>query len=224
MSNRTRLDIQRRTVAAATTLGFALLLGVTGCAQVPGIYVYESADAAAQADAPFDAVDFVNGIWDAQVLPTAQERATDAATLLPAIAADPNAAGEQYGRRAGTGAPYAFLVTGTGTVTEVNTTQPTGPVTVQLDGGQQVYLATGPVIAGTALRDSLDFIDFSQFTNQLDYADVATQLNERVKRDVVGPLDKANLAGKQVTFTGAFSQLAPGAPALIVATEVQVAG
>lgn len=223
MSNRTRLDIQRRTVAAATTLGLALLLGATGCAQVPGVYVYESADVAAQADAPFDAVTFVDGIWDAQVLPTAQERATDAATLLPAIAADPNAAGEQYGRRAGTGAPYAFLVSGTGTVTEVNTTQPTGPVTVQV-GDQQVYLATGPVIAGTALRDSLDFIDFSQFTNQLDYADVATQLNERVKRDVVGPLDKATLVGKEVTFTGAFSQLAPGAPALIVATEVQVAG
>jgi predicted lipoprotein len=223
MSNRTRLDIQRRTVAAASTMGLALLLAVAGCAQVPGIYVYESAADAAQADAPFDAVAFVNGIWDTQVLPTAQERATDAATLLPAIAADPNAAGEQYGRRAGTGAPYAFLVKGTGTVTAVDTAKPTGPVTVAVEG-QELYLATGPVIAGTALRDSLDFIDFSQFTNQLDYADVATQLNERVKRDVVGPLDKATLVGRQVTFTGAFSQLAPGAPPLIVPTEVQVAG
>jgi predicted lipoprotein len=224
MANRLRLGIQQRTAAAAaSTLGLALLLGAVGCAEVPGIYVYEPAGASARSAAPFDAVSYVDGIWDSQVLPTAQDRATAASVLFPAIAADPNAAGEQYGRRAGTGAPFAFLVTGTGQVTAVDVGKPTGPVTVQVDD-QAVTIATGPVIAGTALRDSLDFIDFSQFTNQLDYADVATQLNERVKRDVIGNVDKAELVGKQVTFTGAFSQLAPGAPVMIVPTELQVVG
>ena len=46
-----------------------------------------------------------------------------------------------------------------------------------LDSG--VTVLTGPVIRGTALRDALPFIQFSQFTNQLEYARVSNALNDR---------------------------------------------
>jgi predicted lipoprotein len=205
---------------AMVVLGLALI----GCAKVPGIYVYESAAAGQQASGEFDAVSYVDGIWASQVLPTVQDKAVDAATLLPAVKADPAGAGAQYGRQAGTGSPYAYLIKGTGTVTAVDTSKPSGPVTVAVDtpqGTQEITLVTGPVIAGTALRDAVG-IDFSTFTNQLDYADVATQLNEHVKREVIAPLNRDTLTGKKITFAGAFAALSP-TTVNVIPTSIEVA-
>jgi predicted lipoprotein len=221
MPNQRRLNIQSRAArvgAVMVVLGLALV----GCARVPGIYVYESAGQ--QASGKFDAVAYVNGIWASQVLPTVQDKAVDAATLLPAIKANPAAAGTKYGRQAGTGSPYAFLIKGTGTVKAVDTGKPQGPVTVAVDtpqGPQDITLITGPVIAGSALRDAVG-VDFSQFTNQLDYADVATQLNDRVKREVIAPLNRDTLTGKKVTFAGAFAALTP-TTVNVIPTSVQIA-
>jgi len=214
----------RRTVASVAVIA-ALSLTLGACTGVPGVFEYESSSARASggAAAAFDAPGYVAKIWESKVLPTVSGKAVDATTLLDAIAADPTAAAAQYGTTSGTGAAPAFLVKGEGTVTAVDTTAPTGPVTVTLTtGGRTVALVTGPVIAGTALRDAVGFIDFSQFTNQIDYADVGTELNNRVKTDVVGKLDKASLTGKTVSFEGAFSLLTPSAIS-VVPTKVQVA-
>ena len=202
------------------------LAAVTACSRVPGIYTYESKSAAAAPGAAaFNAKTYVDSIWSSRVVPTVHSKAVDARTLLTAIQADQAAAGKRYGRQAGTGSPYSFLVKGTGKVTKVDTSVPTGPVTVALSGGAvrgtAAFLATGPVIAGTSLRDAVGFIDFSQFTNQLDFAAVATQLNNRVKTDVLAKIDRASLVGKQVSFEGAFSLLDP-ANILIVPTSLTV--
>jgi predicted lipoprotein len=222
MPNQCRLNIQSDAVRAGLMI-VALVLALVGCARVPGIYVYESAAAGQQASDKFDAVAYVNRIWTSQVLPTVQDKAVDAATLLPAIKANPADAGAKYGKQAGTGSPYTFLIKGTGTVKAVDTGKPAGPVTVTVDtpqGPQDITVVTGPVIAGTALRDAVG-IDFSQFTNQLDYADVATQLNDRVKREVIAPLNRDALTGKKITFAGAFAALTP-TTYNVVPTSVQV--
>ena len=80
------------------------------------------------------------------------------------------------------------------------------------------------MIAGTALRDAVGFINFSDFNNQLDYADVATRLNDRVRTDVLAqlPEDRKALEGVKVTFSGAFSALIPGT-AMIVPVTLEVA-
>ena len=41
---------------------------------------------------------------------------------------------------------------------------------------------SGPVLKGTALRDSLEFVKFGDFVNQVAFAEVATALNERARR------------------------------------------
>ncbi len=167
----------------------------------------------------------MDGIWESKVLPTVQEQATDAATLVPAVADDPEAAGEQYGHRAGVGSPFSYLVKGSGTVTEVDADSPTAPLTVRLDGSDtEVSISTGEVIAGTALRDGLGFVSFNEFSNQLDYADVATELNQRVRADVLDtlPADRKELEGAKVSFSGAFSALVPGT-VLIVPVTLEVA-
>ncbi len=210
----------RGALAAAAVLG---LLGA--CSQVPGIYTIESKSDAQAGSQAFDPVSYVDEAWDAKVLPTVQEQATDASTLLPAIADDPEAAGEQYGHRSGVGSPFSFLIQGSGTVTEVNAEAATAPLTVKLDGSdEEVSIGTGDVIAGTALRDGLGFISFSEFSNQLDYADVATELNNRVRTDVLAqlPEDRKELQGSEVTFSGAFSALVPGT-VMIVPVTLEVA-
>jgi predicted lipoprotein len=223
MPNQWRLNIQSCVLRVGLAT-IALSMALAGCARVPGIYVYESPGQGQQASGKFDAVAYVDGIWASQVLPTVRDKAVDAATLLPAVKADLPGAGAKYGRRAGTGSPYAFLIKGTGVVKAVDTGKPAGPVTVTVDtpqGPQDITLITGPVIAGTALRDAVG-VDFSQFTNQLDYADVATQLNEHVKRDVIAPLNRDTLTGKKITFAGAFAALSP-TTLNVVPTSVEVA-
>jgi predicted lipoprotein len=226
MGKRGCIFIQRQRIA---TLLLTLTVGgaaLAGCAHVPGVYTYEGKSKVAEgAAAGFDAGKYVDGIWQPKVVPTVHQNAVDVDTRRAASAADPAAAAAKYGKTSGVGSPPAFLVKGNGKVTKVDTESPTGPVTVALPKAPkagEVNIVTGPVIAGTALRDAVGFISFGQFPNQIDYADVATKLNERVKSDVVGKLDRKSLTGKQVTFEGAFALLSPGAIS-IVPTSLQVA-
>jgi len=202
----------------------------SACSHVPGVYTYvppgEATASGAAGSQAFDAKQYVDGIWKDKVLSTVDQQAVDATTLLPALTSDQEAASKQYGSQAGTGSPYAFLVRGTGTVTKVDEDSPTHPVTVQVDGlkgdGSTVQVVTGPVIAGTALRDAVKFIKFSDFTNQLDYADAGTQLNDKVKTEVLAKVDPKSLVGSKVDFAGAFSLVAPGV-VVVVPTELTAA-
>jgi predicted lipoprotein len=210
----------------AALLGLAALVSISACARVPGVYVYErSGSKAGGSSAAFDPKAYVDGIWSSKIVPTVHEKAIDVTTIAAAIAKDPDAAGKKYGHQAGTGSPYAYLAKGSGTVTKVDTSAPTGPVTVRVPApagkDATVTVITGPVIAGTALRDGVGFISFGDFTNQIAYADVANQINAKVKADVTSKLDVKSLTGKKVTFYGAFSGLIPG-QILLVPTELQV--
>jgi predicted lipoprotein len=204
-----------------------LATSFTACSRVPGVYTYEGPSKVAQAAAGFNAKKYVDSIWSAKVMPTVHRKAVDIETLLAALAANPSAAAKKYGTTSGVGSPPAFLVKGTGTVAKVDTSSPTGPITVALPHPKpapgRVTLLTGPVLAGTAIRDAVGFISFGQFPNQIDYANVATQLNNRVKTDVVAKVDRASLKGKRVAFEGAFTLLVPSAIS-IVPTSLQVAG
>ncbi|NTW41180.1 MAG: DUF2291 domain-containing protein, partial [Cellulomonadaceae bacterium] len=80
------------------------------------------------------------------------------------------------------------------------------PVTIEgMPAGVEVMLQIGPAINGTALRDATGLIGFDDFLNQIEYADASTELNNRVKADVLAGFDAAAAAGKTVTFTGAFA-------------------
>jgi predicted lipoprotein len=206
-----------------------LLVGALGsaCAKVPGVYVYEKrGQAAAGKQGAADPKTYVADNWASKIVPTVHDKAVDVTTVAAAISKDPDAAGKQYGHQAGTGSPYAYMVKGSGTVTDVDTSVPTGPMTVEVPqaGGKPLKLtvATGPVIAGTAIRDAVGFISFGDFVNQIDYADVANQINARVKTDVIGKVDLAGIKGKKVDFYGAFSELTPGL-IFLVPTELTVA-
>ena len=180
---------------------------LAGCS-VPGLWTYQANGQSAGSSGASDATQYVDGIWSSKVLPTVGQKAVDAAVLLPAIKKDPAAAAQKYGVAASaTGGSPTFLVKGSGKVTKVDPADPTGPVTVSV-GGQDVQIATGPVIIGTALRDAVG-INFGDFTNQIDYQNVGTQLNNRVKKDVIAPVKDKIAVGKTLDFDGVFSLLSP---------------
>lgn len=207
----------------------AVLLAATltaACSKVPGVYVYEKDGQASAAKAgAADPKTFVADNWSSKIVPTVHDKAADVTTVVAAIAKDPDAAGKQYGHQSGTGSPFAYMVKGSGTVTDLDTSVPTGPMTVEVPqaGGKplKVTIATGPVIAGTAIRDAVGFISFGDFTNQIDYANVANQINAKAKTDVLAKVDLTSVKGKKVDFYGAFSALSPGV-IFLVPTELTV--
>jgi predicted lipoprotein len=205
----------------AALASVVLLTG--GCAKVPGIYVVEKpgSNAAAPGGA-FNANSYAAGVWSTKVVPTVLARSTDATTLLAAIKADPDTAGKKYGVQSGVGSPYSMMIKGTGRILAVAESTGAGQLQVDLDppdGRPDLSIAIGPVFLGTALRDAVGFISFSQFTNQVDYADAATALNSQVRQKVVATLDTAAATGRSVTFAGAFQLLDPNN---IVVTPVQL--
>jgi predicted lipoprotein len=151
----------------------------------------------------FDAATHVDGLWSEDV-PVALDQAVDLRDLLPAFAADPARARETWGRREGSG-PFHVIVRGTGRVTGVDTSSRTGIAEVDVEvpsGTAATHLQVGPVLRGTSIRDALPTVSFDQFVNQIQFADVANELNARAEREVLGDLEREALAGKTVRFVG----------------------
>lgn len=172
---------------------------------VLGTRVVPSDDPLAQGNVEFDPTTF--GVEN---FPAVQEgvidRAVDAATLADAIAADPDAAAEEYAVDSSGGPVYSVAFTGV-----VGEGQ-SGIYEVQVDGVPDdllIRVQTGPAINGTELRDATGDIQFGQFKNQIDYQNAAAALNEELKVQVLADVDTASLTGKTIEVTGAFTLVNP---------------
>ncbi len=155
----------------------------------------------------FDKVAYVDKIWDSRVLPTAKSDAVAFDTLYTALKLNQEEASQKYGHMVG--GPYNFLTKFDATIIAVNTTSRAGTLNVETEaGGQQVPLIVqiGPVIRGTAIRDGVGFIIFNEFVNQLQFADVADELNTRAYNMSLKDITfDDSLVGKTVSVTGAFT-------------------
>jgi predicted lipoprotein len=199
-------------VVAVALLAAIALTTTTVSASDPGA-------AAAAGGSTFDAVEYAQEHYDSEVVPTIQENAVEITELLPQIIEDPDAAGEQYGHRAGVSSPYAYAVSGEGVAGKVDGTL----LPLQIEGlpdDVQVMLQIGPAINGTALRDATGLVDFNDFLNQIEYANAATELNNKVKSDVLADFDAAGAEGKTVRFVGAFAY--GSNPAVLQVTPVEL--
>ncbi|HZZ03934.1 DUF2291 domain-containing protein [Paraburkholderia sp.] len=162
----------------------------------------------AYASAGYDPNAMVASMWSTKVLPDVEKRATDIKVLLDAIKADPDAAGKKYGYRGkDDGAPWNFPTKVHGTIVSVDTDSSQGTVGVDTtgDGKADVIVDIGPTVLGTTLRDSLDFVSFADFRNQIEYARFGTALNAYAVAHVMETLPRNKLNGQTITVTGAFS-------------------
>ncbi|MEO9528562.1 DUF2291 domain-containing protein [Roseibium sp.] len=169
----------------------------------------------------------VADIWAKQVLPHLQQTATDMAVLGDAIAADLDTAGEAHGYRPSSeGSPWNFAVRVQGTILAAKTDSraATADVDVTADGKADVILQLGPVIRGTALRDILPFVDFSSFTDQIEFAQLYRSLNTRAYESALKDLPRDALVGKTIDVIGAFTVRGGGPPYLITPVSTKMGG
>jgi predicted lipoprotein len=162
-----------------------------------------------QFDQNFDPNSYADKNWSSKVVPTIVDKSVDIGTVLKALEQDSDAAQKQYAVQSSDGL-YNFMVMGTGKVIATNTSSRNATLSIELPASAglkkqpTILVQVGPVMLGTAIRDSVGFINYNQITNQVQYAQVADALNAHAAADLKS-LDAAKLQGKTVTFYGAFT-------------------
>ena len=166
----------------------------------------------------FDPVKYVDGIWADKIVPTITSKAVDLPTILNAI--HPNSTGyaakdeliplaKQYGLIT-VGEAHIYSVKFQGKVLSIDAKTRSGTMELQPDGYSGpikvlVYVGSSIPSDNSSIRDGVGFINFGDFKEQTQYGKVASEINNRVVAEVIGPLDKANLEGKTVSVTGVFT-------------------
>jgi predicted lipoprotein len=197
-------------------VGAILLLALVLAMALSTKYVSASAPVPG-AQAEFDAAAYGEENYASTVKPAIEEDPVDLTTLVPLLAEDAEAAGEQYGQREGT-SPYTYSVTLSGTAGRPSSGLM--PVTVPgVPKSTRIAVQVGPAVNGTALRDATGLVSFNDFVNQVEYADAATALNTEMKTDLLEDLDPESLVGQEVTVVGA---TAPLNPEVITVTPVSI--
>ncbi|MDK4739908.1 DUF2291 domain-containing protein (plasmid) [Rhizobium sp. CB3171] len=141
-----------------------------------------------------------------KVVANVEQRAVGAVDLANAIAADKKAAGDKYGVATSTGPVMPVSLTGVFGARKANYNE------IKVDGLPDdvvVRVQTGPAVNGTDLRDATGTIEFGQFTNQIEYQDAGSAINNEMKKNVLAGLDVDNLSGKTASVVGVFKLINP---------------
>jgi predicted lipoprotein len=214
---RDRGDSVRRAGLALALV--ALLPVVSACKVIP-----ITADRAARERqaGSFDATRYVDAVWDAQAAPYWDKQARPLGQLTKSIDLNLDAAGAADGRKAGDGSPWTFVTHGEGQVVAVKTQARAGAVTIDVSG-EPVDVLIGPVVSGSALRDSLPFVTFNDFSNQIAFAEVGGALTKRALRQA-RPAAEGLKPGDRVRFQGVFQLGKAGDPVIVTPVRLERVG
>jgi len=168
--------------------------------------------------------ELVETSFDAKLVPALQEKAVDLVVLREAVKGSLDKAGEAHGTRVGgAGGGWNFAVKGTGTIVDENRASKAATADIDLDGDGKAdaTLQLGPVIKGSALRDTTALYDFSTFRDQIEYAKLGRALNDKAVSKL--PAADTALKGKRVNFLGASVIRSAGEKPLIMPVSIEVA-
>jgi len=169
----------------------------------------------------------VADIWDTKVVPYLEERAGPFEDVAALAAGDPDAAGAKYGHKEKQGnAPWTFAARIDGTIVAAETKSRAAYVDVDVDGDGKadVRVSIGPAIRGTAIRDSLDFVNFNEFKNQIEWAQYGKSFNTHVNGALLEKLPREGLAGRSIKATGAYPLPAGGQLPQFVPATITIGG
>ena len=141
-----------------------------------------------------------------QIKQAIEARAVEAATLQQAIAANKNEAVSKYGVAGGSGPVFSVKFVG---VAGERMASGLYEVKVADVPDVKIRVQTGPAINGTELRDATGTVAFGQFTNQIEYQNAGSALNNEMKKVVLAAVDTTALTGKTVSVVGAFRLINP---------------
>lgn len=173
----------------------------------------------------FNAGDSVAAIWDSQALPNLEKKAVDINQFLTESKGDLKSLADKYGRYSmGKQGELSYTVKGTAVVKSVNTEKKAGYMVVELKdytGPEKINIQIGTVYKGSAVRDSLDFIKFEDYTNQVDYAAISQSIHDVIQKSIIDKIDLKSIVGKEIEFTGCFT-VSSNTELLITPVEMRV--
>jgi predicted lipoprotein len=161
------------------------------------------------ADNSFDASKFIETEWDGKIVPTVESKSAEMTEVIKEMSNNLDDAGKKYGLRSGEqGNSWNFLVKGKGKILNVNKESRNGYIEVDLlpcDEKADIRIQVGPVIKGTSVRDSMEFIKFDDYKNQMVFAEISSAINKWINEQIVSKMDFTTAKGKEVEFAGAFT-------------------
>ncbi|WP_407399944.1 DUF2291 domain-containing protein [Anaerovibrio sp.] len=195
----------KKRISLILMICLVMVFSLTGCVKVVQIGHEDEVTG----NKAFNAAESVEAIWESQAVPELKEKAVELPKLLTEANGTLKSVASKYGKYSmGDSGELSFVVKGKGQVTEVNTEKKAGYMVVQLDGydgPMVVKLQIGSVFKGAAIRDSLSFIKYEDYTNQVDWAKISQSIHDVVAKDVIAPAKVTELKGKTIEFTGAFT-------------------
>ncbi len=203
--------MKKRPLRALTMLAFTITTLLGGCKLVKNSDIENASKKSSDssfANHSFDPASMVKQLWTPKILPYINKKAIDFTVLLPAIQKDADVAGKQYGyHEKGEDAAWNFVTIIEGPILETapDGVAPALRIDTNGDGKADVEIQIGPIFTGTSLRDSLDFISFTRFDNQIDFAKFASALNDHVYATVLSNKITGDTKGRQVKVTGTFT-------------------
>jgi predicted lipoprotein len=171
-----------------------------------------------------DPKQYANDIWESMVIPRVETMAVDFNVLAGALAADEARASGEFGYRLSDRNSYNFAAKGTVKFLSIDTSSGSGSASLDVhpfDGQEDCRLRIGPVLQGYALRDIQNDISPTSFVNQVDWARLATELNNKVKETVLADIDFSGMTGKEADLLGVFAW--EGRDSVITLTPVRLA-
>jgi len=181
--------------------------------------------AAEAAKTAFDPAAKVDAVWQSQAVPFLQGRAADIREVVDLAASRPDEAGQKYGNpRKQASAPWTYAVKFTGKVVAADTQSRAATLDVDTDGDGKANakVQIGPAIRGTALRDALEFVNFNEFKNQIEWAQFGKAFNEKIAADFLAKVPRDGLTGRTISVVGAFPLPASGQLPLITPSALNL--
>jgi predicted lipoprotein len=170
-----------------------------------------------------DPKQYASDIWESMVIPRIESMAVDFEKLLAGLESDETGTSGEAGYRLSDKNYYNFAVKGTVKLLSIDTSSASGSASLDIspfDGKEDCRLRIGPVLQGYALRDIQSGISPNSFVNQVDWARLATELNNKVKETVFAAIDFSNMAGKEAELLGVFTYEGKGAGIAITPVRI----
>lgn len=210
-------------VVTAAAISLAIVLALPGCKIIKTPTAEEAAKAASGG---FNPDRQVAEVWEAKVIPFLETRAGTFQEVSALSKSDLDAAAAKYGHKEKDGtAPWTFAAKVSGTIVKAETKSRAAYLDTDVDGdgNADVRVQIGPVIKGTAIRDSLDFVNFNEFKNQIEWAQFGKAFNEKANAAFLSAIPREGLTGKTVTVIGAFPLPNSGQLPLVTPCRLTVA-
>jgi len=170
----------------------------------------------------FDPEQHAAELWEPVILPRIESMAVDFNHLMTNLASNEDEASRRYGFRFMEGNLFNFAVKGTARILSVDTTSMIGNAAIDFsfDGQTDALMSIGPNFRGTAIRDIQDAISANDFVNQVEFARLARELNNRVRDTVVNDIDFSQHIGEEIEVIAVFSHGRGGGTIEIVPVHV----